>query len=90
MADLVRGNDRQVVEDLYWYFVHTIAANAFPEGVHYQKRDGREIRIEKLPTHFGEIGLTVRGAAPGVHVTFAQRRRPFSEKRPSGKVRVRS
>ncbi len=38
MADLVRGNDQQVVEDFYWYLLHSTAAHAFPEGIFYQTR----------------------------------------------------
>jgi len=30
--------------------------------------DGKEIRIERLPTHFGRIDLLVRGSAQGVDV----------------------
>jgi hypothetical protein len=30
--------------------------------------DGREIRVERLPTHFGNMNLTVRGTAKGVEV----------------------
>ena len=30
--------------------------------------DGQEIRVERAPTHFGVMGLTVRGTAKGVHV----------------------
>jgi hypothetical protein len=30
--------------------------------------DGKEIRIERLPTHFGPMDLQVRGSARGVHV----------------------
>ena len=38
MADLVRGNDEQVVEDFYWYLLHSTAAHAFPEGIFYETR----------------------------------------------------
>ena len=38
MADLVRGNDEQVVEDFYWYLLHSTAAHAFPEGIYFQTR----------------------------------------------------
>jgi len=38
MADLVRGNHEQVVEDLYWYLLHSTAAHAFPEGIFYKRR----------------------------------------------------
>ena len=34
--------------------------------------DGREIRIEKLPTHFGEMAMTVRDTARGVEVNFTK------------------
>jgi hypothetical protein len=30
--------------------------------------DGKEIRVERLPTHFGPIDLVVRGSAKGVNV----------------------
>jgi len=38
MTDLVRGRDEQVVEDFYWYLLHTTAAHAFPEGIYYRQR----------------------------------------------------
>ena len=112
MADLVRGRDERVVEDFYWYLLHTTAANAFPEGIYFRTRtawrdtiphvtgasnyalmlrhilihesgdelhllwavpdwwleDGREIRIERAPTHFGEMSLLVRGTKEGVQI----------------------
>ena len=34
--------------------------------------EGREIRIERLPTHFGEMGMTVRGTARGVRVKLTK------------------
>ena len=112
MADLIRGHHEQVVQDFYWYLLHSTAAHAFPEGIYYERRyawsetiphvtgacnyaimlrhmlvheqdnelhllkavpdwwlgDGREIRIERLPTHFGTMGLTIRGTARGVQV----------------------
>ena len=114
MADLVRGNDEKVVEDFYWYLLHSTAAHAFPEGIYYERRyawgetiphvtgacnyaimlrhmlvheegdelhllkavpdwwlaDGEEIRVERLPTHFGPMNLVVRGTARGVRVDF--------------------
>lgn len=123
MADLVRGNHEQVVEDFYWYLLHSTAAHAFPEGAYFKRRyawsetiphvtgacnyaimlrhmlvheqgdelhllkavpdwwltDGREIRIERLPTHFGEIAMTVRGTPQGVRVEL----RPPSRQLPS-------
>ena len=30
--------------------------------------EGQEIRLERLPTYFGEIGLTIRGTGRGVQV----------------------
>jgi len=112
MADLVRGRHEQVVEDFYWYLLHSTAAHAFPEGIYYKQRmawnhtiphvtgacnyaimlrhmliheagdelhllsavpdwwlaDGEEIRVERLPTHFGQMNLSVRGTAKGVEV----------------------
>ncbi len=37
MASLVRGEDEQVVEDFYWYLLHSTAAHAFPEGIHFKR-----------------------------------------------------
>ena len=112
MTDLSRGSDEQVVEDFYWYLLHSTAAHAFPEGILYKRRyawsetiphvtgacnyaimlrhmlvheegdelrllsavpdwwlgNGQEIRLERLPTHFGELNLIVRGTADGVKV----------------------
>jgi len=114
MASLIRGDDEQVVEDFYWYLLHSSASHAFPEGIYYQRRfawshtiphvtgasnyalmlrhmlvheqgdelhllkavpdwwlgEGREIRVERAPTHFGQVDLTVRGAAEGVRVNL--------------------
>jgi len=38
MASLARGEDEQVVEDFYWYLLHSTAAHAFPEGIFYKRR----------------------------------------------------
>ncbi len=38
MASLVRGEHEQVVEDFYWYLLHSTATHAFPEGIYYQRR----------------------------------------------------
>lgn len=38
MASLVRGEHEQVVEDFYWYLLHSTATHAFPEGVYYKRR----------------------------------------------------
>jgi hypothetical protein len=122
MADLVADKDEQVVEDFYWYLLHSSASQAFPEGIYYKRRyawgetiphvtgacnyafllrhmlvheqgdelhllkavpdwwlaEGQEIRIERLPTWFGKMDLTLRGTASGVQMKFAPptRQRP--------------
>lgn len=38
MATLIRGEHDQVVEDFYWYLLHSTASHAFPEGIYYQRR----------------------------------------------------
>ena len=112
MADLIRGNHEQVVEDFYWYLLHSTAAHAFPEGIYYKRRfawsdtiphvtgacnyalilrhmliheqgeelhllkavpdwwldEGMEIRVERAPTHFGTMSMTIHGRANGVRV----------------------
>jgi hypothetical protein len=114
MADLVRGRDEKVVEEFYWYLLHTTAANAFPEGILFKTRtawgdtiphvtgasnyalmlrhmlvheagddlhllpavpdwwldEGKQIRCERLPTHFGPMGIVVRGTKRGVEVVL--------------------
>ncbi len=114
MTDLTRGKHEDVVEDFYWYLLHTTAAHAFPEGIYYKSRvawnntiphvtgacnyaimlrhmlvheegenlhllkavpdwwlgDGEEIRIERLPTHFGVMALTIQGTEKGVNVVL--------------------
>ena len=37
--------------------------------------DGQEIRVERLPTHFGPMDLTVRGTSAGVQVSLSAPRR---------------
>ena len=115
MASLIRGDDETVVEDFYWYLLHSTAANAFPEGIFFKKRvawsdtiphvtgacnyaillchmlvhedgdnlhllsavpdwwlsDGQQIRLERLPTHFGTMDLTVDGGPAGVEVKLS-------------------
>ena len=39
MVDLIRDRDEKVVEDFYWYLLHSTAANAFPEGIYADKRE---------------------------------------------------
>ncbi len=124
MTDLVRGRHEQVVEDFYWYLLHSTAAHAFPEGIYYKRRtawnhtiphvtgacnyaimlrhmlvheagdqllllgavpdwwlgDGREIRVQRLPTHFGQMNLTVRGTARGVEIELDPPKRNPPEK----------
>ena len=119
MASLILGDNEQVVEDFYWYLMHSTAAHAFPEGVYYKRRiawndtiphalgasnyaimlrhmlvhergdelhlltavpdwwlaDGKEIRIQRAPTHFGLIDLRVIGTEKGVQVEFEPPRR---------------
>jgi hypothetical protein len=114
MACLARSEDEQVVEDFYWYLLHSTATHAFPEGVYYETRtawnntiphclgaanyaimlrhmlvhehgdelhllkavpdwwlaEGNEIRVERAPTHFGTMSLTVTGTKTGVDVEF--------------------
>jgi len=114
MNCLHRGLDERVVEDFYWYLLHSTAAHAFPEGVFFNDRtawyetiphvtgaanyalllrhmlvheagdelhlltavpdwwlgDGKEIRIERAPTHFGELSLTLRGTASGINIQW--------------------
>jgi len=38
MASLARGEDEQVVEDFYWYLLHSTATHAFPEGIYDRRR----------------------------------------------------
>jgi len=38
MASLRRDNHEQVVEDFYWYLLHSTAAHAFAEGIYYKRR----------------------------------------------------
>jgi len=38
MASLVRGDHEQVVQDFYWYLLHSTATHAFPEGIYYKRR----------------------------------------------------
>lgn len=121
MADLVRGEHEQVVEDYYWYLLHSSATHAFAEGIFFKRRfawadtiphvtgacnfaillrhmlvhetarvpsegndlhllaavpdwwlaDGREIAVERAPTHFGPLSLRVTGRAEGVRVEWS-------------------
>ena len=119
MASLVRGDHEQVVEDFYWYLLHSTAAHAFPEGIFDRRRfawsdtiphatgasnyavilrhmlvheqgdelhlltavpdgwldEGKTLRVERAPTHFGQITLQVRGTAKGVDVQLELPRR---------------
>ena len=119
MTDLIRGQHEQVVEDFYWYLLHSTAAHAFPEGIYYKKQTAwnhtiphvtgacnyaimlrhmlvheageelhllaavpdwwldpaNEIHAERLPTHFGEMSLTVRGMQQGVEIDLDRPRR---------------
>ncbi|MHC4741184.1 MAG: beta-N-acetylhexosaminidase, partial [Planctomycetota bacterium] len=119
MVDMIRGEHEQVVEDFYWYLLHSTAAHAFPEGIYYKKRmawnhtiphvtgacnyaimlrhmlvheagdelhllsavpdwwlaEGEGIRIERLPTHFGKMAMTIRGKKNGVEIKLDRPKR---------------
>lgn len=38
MASLIRQEHEQVVEDFYWYLLHSAATHAFAEGIYYKRR----------------------------------------------------
>ena len=38
MASLIRGENEKVIEEFYWYLLHSTATHAFPEGIFYKKR----------------------------------------------------
>jgi hypothetical protein len=38
LASLIKGEHEQVVEDFYWYLLHSTSTHAFPEGIYYKKR----------------------------------------------------
>ncbi|MFH1743612.1 MAG: hypothetical protein ABIH23_31800 [bacterium] len=38
MASLIRGEHEKVVDEFYWYLLHSTAAHAFPEGIYYSRR----------------------------------------------------
>jgi hypothetical protein len=59
MADLVRGQHEQVVEDFYWYLLHSTAAHAFPEGIYYKRRFAWGNTIPH-PTGAGNYALMLR------------------------------
>lgn len=119
MALLIRGQDEQVIEDFYWYLLHSTATHAFPEGIYYRRRyawgetiphalgaanyaillrhmlvhemgdelhllkaipdwwleEGKEIRVERAPTHFGLVSFRMRGAVDGVEIQLDPPRR---------------
>jgi len=39
MASLIRGESETVVEDFYWYLLHSSASHAFPEGIYWERRE---------------------------------------------------
>jgi hypothetical protein len=121
LAEMIRGNDRQVAEDYYWYLLHSSASNHFGECINYLERSafsdtmphvtgaamfavmtrhmliheqrgtlhllwgspdwwiepGKQICIERAPTHFGVMNLKIIGKAAGVEIDFdAPKRAP--------------
>ncbi|MFA6239822.1 MAG: hypothetical protein WC655_02775 [Candidatus Hydrogenedentales bacterium] len=38
MASLARGEHEKVVDEFYWYLLHSSATHAFPEGIFYKRR----------------------------------------------------
>ncbi len=38
MASLARGEDAKVVDEFYWYLLHSSATHGFPEGIFYDRR----------------------------------------------------
>ncbi len=38
MASLERGEDEKVVDEFYWYLLHSTATQAFPEGIFFKRR----------------------------------------------------
>ncbi len=38
MASLVRGEDEKIVDEFYWYLLHSTATQAFPEGIFFKRR----------------------------------------------------
>jgi len=124
MADMIRGWHEQVVEDFYWYLLHTTAAHAFPEGIYYKDRmawnhtiphvtgacnyaimlrhmlvheagdelhllsavpdwwldEGKTIRVESAPTHFGRMDLLIRGTRKGVKVNLKRPERALPKR----------
>ncbi len=50
LNDLERGRDEDVVRDFYAYLLHSTAAQAFPEGVHFEERTAWG---ETIPRHRG-------------------------------------
>jgi len=119
LASLELGEHERVVQDFYWYLLHSTAAHAFAEGIYYRRRvawsdtiphatgasnyalllrhmlvhetkdelhllaavpdwwfeEGRTIRIERAPTHFGEVGLCVHGTEYGLEVSVNKPKR---------------
>ncbi len=119
MASLIRGEHETVVEDFYWYLLHSSATHAFPEGIYTKRRfawshtiphvtgasnyalmlrhmlihergdelhllsavpdwwlgASQTIAVERAPTHFGVMGMTVRGQPGGVTLAIDRPKR---------------
>jgi hypothetical protein len=59
MASLARGEDEQVVEDFYWYLLHSTATHAFPEGVFYKRRFAWMDDCETIPHGTGASNCAI-------------------------------
>jgi hypothetical protein len=59
MASLARGEDEQVVEDFYWYLLHSTAAHAFPEGIIYKRRFAWWYNYETIPHGTGASNYAI-------------------------------
>jgi hypothetical protein len=114
MVDLILGHDEKVIEDFYWYLLHSTAAHTFPEGIFFKQQlawghtiphvtgacnyaiilrhmlvheaegelhllkaipdwwldEGKQIRIERLPTWYGNLSMIITGTSEGVQVQF--------------------
>jgi hypothetical protein len=59
MASLACGEGEQVVEDFYWYLLHSTATHAFPEGVFYKRRFAWMDDCETIPHGTGASNYAI-------------------------------